>query len=501
MAGAALALLLLSYGAVLLPRASRAVGGSDSSGYLNEARGLAAKRVVEPVEALARLGFPLEDMRLFIPLGYSPGPRPGTMAPVYPVGLPLHFVAAAWLLGWDSGPFVVSPLAAVVSLLLLYLVAREIGLSRASGFACAVMFAFSPILAFQGLQPMSDVLAAAWVLAAILAALKSRKANGWAAAAGFAYGAGVLVRPSTAVLLVPMVFALAPTRRAWSLFVLGGAPCAGVLFAFNRTAYGGILRSGYDDSGASSGFSLHNVAPGARHYVHWISATMSPLILPCWIAGCLGSSVRVRDRILLFTWFGAVLSFYLLYFPYDTWWYTRFLLPGIPAILLASAALAERLLSRASPARWLKIAAVTATFLLICGTGLRVLRRERVLEIGRGQAVFPETVRWASQKIPRDALVFAMEFSGAMKAYGWGTPIRWDMFEKKDFDGIRARLERPGRPLYALMLPGEVAAAAQGSLAAGTWAHLGNNGPASLWRLEGPSPQPSPPLTAGAAVR
>ncbi|MEO8190770.1 MAG: hypothetical protein ABI682_10565 [Acidobacteriota bacterium] len=54
------------------------------------------------------------------------------------MGPPLHFAAAAWFLGWDFGPFVVSPLAAVVSLLLLYLVAREIGLSRASGFSCAV---------------------------------------------------------------------------------------------------------------------------------------------------------------------------------------------------------------------------------------------------------------------------------------------------------------------------------------------------------------------------
>lgn len=129
-AGAALFLLVCGYGALLISHASRGVGGSDSSGYYNEARGLAAGRIVEPVEPLGRFGLSLDQSHYFIPLGYSAGPVPGTMVPSFPVGLPLHLAAAASMFGWSLGPFLVSPFAAAVSLLLIYLVARELGLSR-----------------------------------------------------------------------------------------------------------------------------------------------------------------------------------------------------------------------------------------------------------------------------------------------------------------------------------------------------------------------------------
>jgi len=75
-AASALAVLASVYAFVLLSHRSRAVGGSDSSGYFNLARVLAAGRLVDVVEPLGRLGFEPEDIHLFIPLGYVPGPRP-----------------------------------------------------------------------------------------------------------------------------------------------------------------------------------------------------------------------------------------------------------------------------------------------------------------------------------------------------------------------------------------------------------------------------------------
>ncbi|MDQ2870360.1 MAG: glycosyltransferase family 39 protein [Acidobacteriota bacterium] len=487
-AGAALFLLVGGYGALLICHASRAVGGSDSSGYYNEARAVAAGRIVEPLEPLTRFGLPLDHSHYFIPLGYSEGPAPGTMAPSYPVGLPLHFCAAASILGWNSGPFLVSPVAAAVSLLLIYLVARELGLSRTGGLACTAMFACVPILVYQGVQPMSDAVATAWALGAVLFALRARKSGGWAAGAGLAFGAGVLVRPSSAVLIVPLVFALPQNRRAWLLFLAGGAPCAAILLAFNRAVYGGILKSGYDETGASTAFSPGNAVPGLRHYGYWISVMMSPIILPCWIAACLRSRAGLRDRLLLFGWFAAFLVVYVLYFPYEAWWYTRFLLPAIPALLIGAAMAGQDLViaARGSHSIWKRAAAATG-FLLVCGAGLRMGWREQVLEIGRGQAIFPEAIRWSAARVPREAIVLSMEFSGAMKAYGWGTPVRWDWIENKDFAALRRRLESPGHPLYALLLPHEVVEAS-GHLP-GTWRYLGSHGPASLWILEPAVPE------------
>src|SRR5678809_1157742 len=89
------AALFLAYALVLFHHTVFAVGGSDSSGYLNAARLFSEGRVTTPIRGLRRLGFTNEFADNFIPLGFTSGPRPGTMAPSYPPGLPLHMALAA----------------------------------------------------------------------------------------------------------------------------------------------------------------------------------------------------------------------------------------------------------------------------------------------------------------------------------------------------------------------------------------------------------------------
>ncbi|MDQ6893186.1 MAG: glycosyltransferase family 39 protein [Acidobacteriota bacterium] len=484
-ARAALALLLLGYAVLLFPNKSTSVGGSDSSGYLNAARGIAAGRALEPIEALARLRQSAARQRLFIPLGYVPGYRPGSMAPMYPIGLPLHAIAFAAIFGWSVGPFLVGPLSAVASVLLVYLVARELELGRGASVAAAAMFASVTVLTFFALQFMSDVPAAFWALAAVLLALKSRRRVEWAAGAGLAFGVGVLVRPSSAVLLVPLVFAVAPSIRAWAAFLAGGLPAAGAFFAFNKAAYGGILRTGYSEADAESAFALVNLAPRIRHYAFWISAMLSPLILPAWLGASLDRLRPLRWRLLLFSWFAVFFLLYSSYGPYEAWWYTRYLLPGIPALAISAAMAGEDLLgwlrSRGTWPRRLGTAAIAASFLFVCGTGIRLGRKYDILDIGRGESAYPETIRWASARVPGRALVLAMQFSGAMRAYGWGDFVRWDWIDPKDFPGFRSEMEAAGYRFYALLLPFEVEQATP--LLPKGWKYLGSNRDASLFEL------------------
>ncbi len=110
----ALALMLAAtgYGVFLSRYAAFAVGGSDSSGYANTARRLVAGKLIDRPRSLDRLGLPDTLAPVFIPLGFLPGPRPGTMAPLYPVGFPAHVAVAGRFAGWDVGPFLVSPVSA-----------------------------------------------------------------------------------------------------------------------------------------------------------------------------------------------------------------------------------------------------------------------------------------------------------------------------------------------------------------------------------------------------
>src|SRR5256884_539484 len=221
----AVAALLVAYALVLLHHTSFSAGGSDSSGYVNGARLLAEGRAREPIRGLARLGLSSDFAPVFTPLGYTAARQPGTMAPSYPPGLPLHMALAALLTGWSRGPFFVSPIAGLVCLVLLYALGRELDLPPPLALAGCALLAFNPTFVFQTLQPMSDVLATAWALAAVLAAYRARGGSVlWAAAAGAAFGVGVLVRPTNALVLLPLLVALPARAGSWLSFAAGGVP-------------------------------------------------------------------------------------------------------------------------------------------------------------------------------------------------------------------------------------------------------------------------------------
>lgn len=492
-AAAALAILGSVYGFILLSHGTRSVGGSDSSGYFNLARAIARGRLVESVEPIGRLGFDPEDVHLFIPLGYVPGPRPGTMAAFYPPGLPLQILAAAAVAGWTVGPFLLSPLFAVASVLLTYAVAREIGLARPTSLACAAAFACLPVLNFMAMQLMSDTAAAAWALAAVFFALRARRHSGWAAAAGLAFGTGVLVRPASAVLILAAAFALPWRVRAWLAFGAGGAPCAAYFGWFNRVSYGSASKTGYGAGGALADFAAANFGIRFQHYLYWLSSMMTPLVPGASLLSLFDRMRPLRTRLMLLAWFAPFFLLYCFYGPYEAWWYTRYLLPAIPALLLGAGlvfedgvaavrSFASRRSAHVSAFVGAARALAVLVFLLVCWTGLNLGRRYRVLQFGRGESVYPESIQWASKRVPPNAVVVAMQFSGAMKAYEWGTLLRWDYIEAEKFPAIRRRIEERGFRIYGLVFPFEVRDATP--KLPGNWTYLGSNRDVSLWRLD-----------------
>jgi hypothetical protein len=111
---------LVAYGLVLVRHSSRAAAAADVSGYLNCARAITRGELVRPIRAATRLGLADIPLSVLLPLGFVDGPARGTMVPLYPPGLPLHMAALATLTGWDTGPFLVSPLFAVLGLVAFY---------------------------------------------------------------------------------------------------------------------------------------------------------------------------------------------------------------------------------------------------------------------------------------------------------------------------------------------------------------------------------------------
>jgi hypothetical protein len=484
------ALLLIAYAIVLFHHTSRSVGGSDSSGYLNAARLLASGHASEPIRGLERLGLPQDFARVFVPLGYTPLEQPGRMAPSYPPGLALHMALAAKLGGWVTAPFLVSPIAGLACLVLMYFLGRELRLPPAFALAGSMLVAFAPTFVFMAVQPMSDVLATAWALAAILAAYRSRRSQDrpiWAGRAGLAYGIGVLVRPTNAIMLAPLLFALPVHRKLWLSFLAGCVPAAVLLLGYNSALFGNPWATGYQ-SLLAEGLAWANFPDRARHYGYWIGRLFTPLVPIGWLALAMDRRASLRDRGVLLSWFGAFFLFYAFYAPYETWWYTRFLLPGVPALILGALVVGRDLLFRgetAQPARW-RSAIAGALLAVALAVEIDFDEKNRVHRFYKSERIYPRACEMARRRVPQNAIVASMQMSGALHYYTPITYAMWNWLPPERFPELRASTESRGYRWYALLAPFEVPEVSKNL--PGDWREIDRSGDVVLWELP-PAPR------------
>ncbi len=484
---------LLIYGYVLASRASYAVGGLDSSGYAQIARSILKGEFVRSVTGPDLLGLPNDFSNIFTPLAYDPGPRPGTIAPMYPIGFPMLMALGALIAGWEHGPYLVAPIVGLLSLLLIYLVGLELGLPRGFSIAGAIMLAASPTFIHYSTQPMSDAVAMFWSLVAILAALLSRKRDGWALLAGAAFGMAFLTRPSSVLLSIPLLFSLRLKLKNILFFTLGGLPLAAIFFAYNFVTHGHPLLTGHWASGVQNAITTTGFTNRLNFYRDWIKVTMSPLPLLGWLAVAADRKVEWRNRATLVSWFGAFLLFYSCYDYYGAWWWTRFLLPAYPAMILGALLVARdvggllgKRISEANRARlrWIVLAILLSVTL---SHENRYIKRFELFDLGPREIAHKTSCRWADQTIPSNSLLVATQMSGALNFYTGRPIVRWDRLEPAQMATVKKRAAEKGYQWYALLMPFEIEDAR--NRIGGKWTELGMTGPISLWRIEFASDQ------------
>ena len=427
---AILAVFVLGLAAVLIVNRSESIMGADASGYANLARMLERGETTRALPLSCR-GC---DPAWFTPLGFVPL-GDGRMASFYPIGLPIHLALFARVGGWEHAPFFVSPLAGVALVLLTFWLGRRLH-SELAGLIAAMLMGLCAVFVFQAVQPMSDVLAAAWSVAAIAAAVEGRSRPRFDLLAGFCFGVAVLVRPTSMLLLLPLAFALGGRLKPVLRFVAGGLPAAAILAWYNLDAFGSLLASGYSVGGATREFALAYFAPRATHYARWTTELFGPIAILAAVAGTRIAS----QRALLGTWFAAFFLFYSFYFSYDAWWFTRFLLPAYPAVAIAAGIGLARLVA------WRRVAGVLLVILALAWDA-RQLARFQVLITDEDQQGSRAPVEWAARALPPRSPVFSMEFSGALLYYSGHQPVRWDL----------APADLPVAPRTALLMEHEEA--------------------------------------------
>jgi hypothetical protein len=482
----ALALVMVGYAALLWMHMGAYAGGADSSGYMNNARLLSARTASTPIRRVEGLPDAALPPAAYVPLGFRIRDS-ATLAPTYPVGLPLLVAAAAWVVGWTSAPAVVMLLHAVAGVLVIGLLAVRCGLSPRAALLAMTLLATSPVYLFMSVQLMSDTPALVWAtLAVVLCSAPVDRARWrWTdAAAGAALSVAVLVRPTNVLIVLPVAVCLGLAWPRWAAAAAGGLPAAALLLAYNTAAYGHAITTGYGD--ASSAFRVQNVGPSVHNYLTWLPVLLTPL-------GVLALGLPLilrrgrRKVVALIVWSAGFLGFYACYYhTHETWWYLRFLLPAFPALIVGAVWVGSEgwhrwprrsLPTRAATLLWIAVLLVVVAHNVFWG------RRLEALEIGRYERVYPDTAAWVRANVASGGVVLASQASGALFYYTALSIVRWDQCGRDALERVEAHAVGARIPLYAVFFPFEIEEQHAFERIPGRWARAGRVRNVTVWRL------------------
>ena len=448
--GAALAVLLTGvvYG-------TKAAGGSDVYGYVSQASLWAKGTLVLQQDFIAQIPWPNAAWS-FSPLGYRPADIEHTIMPTYAPGTALLMALLLVIVG-SCGPYLVGPLCGGALVLLTYrLGVRVCGPIVGLIAACAI--ATSPTVIFMTNWPMSDVPAATFWTASLLAALGSRARS--AAAAGALAGIAIVIRPNLAPLaIVPAALAMlahAAWRQRLVHVVAFGTACVPfigfIAWLFNHL-YGSPLRSGYGD--LSELYAWSHPARNLRLYAGWFLETQGVLPFACVAAPVLLFRRDDRDLriVLLFVFALLLFVMYLFYAPFDFWTYLRFLLPGFPIAFILSAEVTRR-----ATAAWRPPARAAAMLLFaagLVGYGWSQSDGRNVLALGASEQKFADVGKF-TRALPENAVIYAQQHGGNVRFYGNRLSLRFDLLDPAWLDRSLEHLRGAGYVPYLLLEEWEV---------------------------------------------
>ena len=230
----------------------------------------------------------------------------------------------------------------------------------------------------------------------------------------------------------------------------------GVLLIIQAARYGSPFGSGYGDT--SLLFARANIPVNWHLYSRWITASHTPLIWVCVAAPLV--LWRARASALFRAVAATIAGTWCAYLPYvafqpDEWFYTRFLLPAIPFMLLfACMVVVAGIRLFPGPARVVLVSAFA-----LC-MGLEFARSS--VPILRGTAAhelrYKAAGTFVRDALPSNAIILAAQHSGSVRYYSNKPTVRWDVAAPTELDAIVTSVRAAGFAPFVVMDEGEVAA-------------------------------------------
>ncbi len=442
---------------------TRVAAGADAYGYVSQADLWLGGGLHIDQSFGASVPWPFARWT-FTPLGYRPEPDGFRIVPQYAPGYPLLMAAFKIIFG-QCAMFWVVPICGGVLVFATYAIGRSIG-RPVVGLAAAWMVATSPTVLFMLMAPMSDVpAAAAWAVAIVCALRRTPTA---ALASGSATAVAILIRPNLAPLAgVIFLWLACADLRVWrgsterSLisvwYLLPAAAGAIGIGIVNARLYGSPFASGYDLTDA---FGLSYVLPNLRRYGWWLVSVETPFAL-AGLGTLVIPSARLwptrssRQALFLFCGVAAVIWLsYLLYKPWDVWWYLRFLLPAWPLMTIGAVSLiAAWHRSTAGAAR----AAALLVVVAIGVNGVVQAVRRDAFAVALGESKYIEVARTVESLTDPNAVIISAQHSGSIRYYAGRLTLRWDTGDPAWLDRTINYLAVHGHHPYFVLEPQEIA--------------------------------------------
>ncbi|NBQ57269.1 MAG: hypothetical protein EBU32_02540 [Opitutaceae bacterium] len=474
---------LLVYGIFLGAYFTPVAGGSDSSGYLNAAQLLARGQLTAPMRDYS--GLTASSASQFQPLGFIAEPARQRLVPTYPLGLPSHLAIASTLFGWTIGPLVVGVGSTLAAIILMYAIARELAISWPLAAAGALMLGVFPVTIFIAIQPLSDVLATNWVLAAIYSALRAHSSQRWAVITGVALSIAIFVRPTNVLIFPAIAVLLSIGWRQLTAAALGGLPGGLLLLAANAHLFGSPWRMGYGS--IFEAFDFTYLGPTLLHFGKWLGLLMPGLGLFFGVITISLTHATLRTRIALSFWFFTPVIFYAYYeVSSQTWWCLRFILPAVPALILSALFTLDYFLTLHPRALQ-----ITSALLAFWAIGLSVFwtREFHTLFSKTYEQAYAEMGRWSNDHLPENTVLLTNNDSGALYYYTPFPILRWDQMSSAEFTQHAAYLTRAGRPLHLITNEAEENHVLTQRVPA-RWEKITTLVQRSVWRYNGPATTP-----------
>jgi hypothetical protein len=462
----AVAVAITAFGATWT---SHAGGGSDSYGYVSQADLWLSGQLKTPQPFAVGVPWPLGPLT-FVPIGYRLSDGGHSIAPQYAPGLPMLMAVAKRVAG-QCAIFWVVPLSAALLTVATFGIGRRLS-SGAVGLVAALLIATSPIVLIMLVNPMSDIPAAAfWALATYLVLRQGATA---AFLAGLSAAVAVLIRPN--LITVAAAFGLWLLWSAWVArkdserldshhrptllrrlfpvvaFILGITPAIVTIAVINTSLYGSTTTFGYGNLDPL--FSRAYILANLRHWTAWVQASQTPLAFAGLAALFMPlkwlwrTETARRGSVLLALIACAAMASYAAYFPYDGWWFLRFLLPMWPALSVGMAIVLARVAALRHPWTAIGIALVVACL------GLHGLAdaTTRGVFVAQGLEQRYATVGQLVRDItPEGSVVFAGQHSGTLRYYGGRLTLRFDLLDAGWLDRAAQWLASAGAHPYVLV--------------------------------------------------